>query len=253
MTASTWRTSLLGLFYASLASIVADVIVCELLCGITSKLRLRFLSLLLGEEYVNNREHDDRDDDGEHLLEEQLSKAKEDALRQVHLMEQQARATTKKEEETGGLVIVNAVYGVMDNESRRWLSRRNRRGREEDYHTIDATTQLQFWVANSALYLPALSKKHLLGFYDVLAYVGEDEWVTIQEDESREKLNLNNSIRSAQTGFAQLLGIWWKGTPCYETMKRRDLKVVLSIRYRFEDQLHDMMFDDDQAVELPSR
>lgn len=260
MIASTWRTSLIGLIFASLASVVADVLACELFCGITSRLRLRFLSLLLGEEYVNNRENDDHGDDDEHWLEEQLSKVKEDAMCQVHLMEQQARAMAKKEEETGGLVIVKAVYGVMDNESRLWLSRRNRRGSEDvlyvnNYYTMDATTQLQFWVANSALQLPALSKKHLLGFYDVMAYVGEDGWVAVKDDDDRAEFNQINSIRSVQTGFVQLMKKWWKGTHRfgYKTMKQRDLKVVLSIRFKLEDKLYDVIFDDEQAIELPCR
>lgn len=280
MIVSSWRTSLLGLFYASLASIIVDIIVCELLCGMTSRLRLCLLRLLLGAEFVEastapqecaavDRENSGgRDDTGYHdelWLDEQLSEAREDALRQVNLMIRQARATTTNEEDTGGLVIIKAVYGVMDNESRQWLSRSKRRMMEDDEdihnnlprdtYTMDATTQLQFWVANSSLHLPKLPKKHLLGFYDVLAYIGDDGWVEIEEDDPGAGCRHSNTITSASTVFTRVLERFRKGVHWFwcETKRQRDLKVVLSIRYKFENRMYDVMFDDKHSVELPCR
>ena len=276
MIVSSWRTSLLGLFYASLASIIVDIIVCELLCGVTSRLRLCLLRRLLGEECVGAstttqacaavaRENSGGSNDtGDELwLAEQLSKAREDALRQVNLMIRQAQSTTKNEEAIGGLVIIKAVYGVMDSASRQWLSRSKRRMKEDDEdihnnlptrdtYTMDATTQLQFWVANSTLHLPKLSKKHLLGFYDVLAYIGDDGWVEIEEDDREDTLPHCNTITSASTVFTRLLERCWNWFWC-ETKGQRDLKVVLSIRYKFENRMYDVLFDDKQAVELPCR
>lgn len=281
MIVSSWRTSLVGWFYASLASIIVDIMVCELLCGVTSRVRLGLLRLLLGEECVGDAAacvaddkenicgHYDTGNHDDHWLDTQLFKAKEDALRQVNLMVRQARATVKKEDEMGGLVIVKAVYGVMDNKSRQWLSRSNRRGRmdaadsnkhepdntyefsTDDCYTMDATTQLQFWVTNSTLRLPKLSKRHLLGFYDVLAYIGDDGWVAVEEDERQAKL----SHGTVNTAFTRVLERWWKVESWlhYNTKKRRDLTVNLSIRYKYEDKTYDAIFDDNQAIELPNR
>jgi len=271
--------SLLRIGYASLASVVADVIVSELLCGITSRLRLQFLTFLLGEERVgkfipsgahhnNNDEDEDvqikEQEDEEHYMQNQLSKAREDAARHTKLMARQARVVAKKEEAQGGLVIVKAVYGVIENESQEWLSRRtdNVAGVTDNdtsdyvdansWHAMDATTQLQFWVTDSSLRLSAISKKHLLGFYDPLAFVTKDEWTVCSVQSSMEKnqrvhrYNHNNFLPS----FANWWKKMWRMSP-EET--KRDLAVVLSIQYKWNDKLYEVMFHDDEAVDLPSQ
>ena len=232
--------SLLRLCYASLATILADTIVGELLCGVTSKLRLSFLKMVLGEDKVGKytdvgikTESNYRDQ----LILQQLAKARHDAMRQVRLMMRQAKAMTKKEEENGGLVIIKAVFGVIDDETRQWIHlpekyTKNANKNENVWHTIDATTQLQFWVKDSSLHLPAVSKKHMLGFYDPMAFVSEGVW----------DVGHNPSLMAS----------WWrKKTLAVE--KKRNLVVVLSVRYKWGGKAYDVMFYDEDAVDLPSR
>ena len=81
-------------------------------------------------------------------------KMKRDALLQRQLMLNAAEKKRKQEEEKeadgrGGLVIIKAIYRV------------------EGGDTIDVTTALQFWVINSSLQLPPITKRSMLGFYGV--------------------------------------------------------------------------------------
>lgn len=244
----TFRDSLVRLLHASLVTIVVDVLVGELLCGVTSKIRLSLLRLLLGEEKV--RKFISSTDVSSKLrdvnrLQHHLYRARENAARQVKLMVRQANAIKKKEEGQGGLVIVKAVYGVMDNESRQWLRCDAERSTENNanadvklvWHVIDATTQCQFWVMDSSLHLPAESKKHMLGFYDLLSYVSEDEWL----------------VERTQSSTIFTLGKWWKKPWRRQIEKRKDLVVVLSVRYKWDGKIYDAIYHDDEAVDLPSR
>ena len=71
-------------------------------------------------------------------------------MQQIELMSKTAEAKTRKEEmKDDGLVILMATYEVQDGDS------------------IDVTIPLQFWVMNSALHLPPMSKSSMLGFCDV--------------------------------------------------------------------------------------
>ncbi|KAL7531334.1 hypothetical protein ACHAXR_006594 [Thalassiosira sp. AJA248-18] len=247
--------------YSFLASIVVDTIVGELLCGVTSKLRLNFLKLFLGEEKVGTFISSPVDDtkkereDEELWMQQHLVKAQDDTTRQVNLMMRQANATTKREQEQGGLVIVKAVYGVMDNQSCQWVRRTEKSAENinvdtQQEHVMDATTQLQFWVSDSSLNLPAVSKKHMLGFYDILSYVSKDDWTMHQTPLNKQgggegKNRSNNS-------FTFSLAKWWKGKMRADEEDRK-LVVVLSVRYKWDDKLYDMMFYDDEAVDLPSQ
>jgi len=253
---STVWDSLIGLCYASLVSIGVDMIVSELLCGVTSRLRLYFLKLLLGSKRVDeivsidevhtNELKDDKAENDRRLLQERLSNAKNDALRQVQLMTRQANIIAKKEDERGGLVIVKALYGVMDSNTRQWIrccaGQRNGAEKTDEnvWNTMDGTTQLQFWVTDSSLHLPQQSKRHMLGFYDVSAFISEDEW-TIQQ--------LTECI-TPSTYYSRVLE-WYKETIWYRSKKTRDLIVVLSIRYKWRNKMYDVMFYDDEAVDLP--
>lgn len=254
---STVWDSLIGLCYASLVSIGVDMIVSELLCGVTSRLRLYFLKLLLGSKRVDeiivsidevhtNGVKDDRAENDRRLLQERLSNAKNDALRQVQLMTRQANIIAKKEDERGGLVIVKALYGVMDSNTRQWIRccAGQRNGSEETdeiaWNTMDGTTQLQFWVTDSSLHLPQQSKRHMLGFFDVSAFISEDEWTIQQPTEC-----------ITPSTYSRVLE-WYKEKIWCKSKKTRDLIVVLSIRYKWRNKMYDVMFDDDEAVDLPS-
>lgn len=235
---TTALDSLVRVVYVSMASIVVDIIVSELLCGVTaSKLRLRFLKILLGKEMVdkvssslNFEIEKDQEEKEKWLLQEQLFKVQEHTARQVNLMVKQAKAATKREVDQGGLVIVKAIYGVIDNTSRQWIQ----------YRDMDATTQLQFWVTNSSLHLPAVSKKHMLGFYDLVAFVSDDEWEV--QPTTNQKGNRRNRLFGS-----------WKEKLMGTKQKRRDLRVVLSIQYKWSNKLYQVMYHDDEAVDLPSQ
>ena len=168
---------------------------------------------------------------------------KEDTRRQVNLMQQQAKAVTEREEKGGGLVIVKAIYGVLDNASQKRKNTDNNATVDNLTHTMDATTQLQFWVVDSSLHLPAISKKHMLGFYDPIKFVGEDEWMISDEVEDSDKRDYS---------FGQSIRKWWDHK-LWESKKTRDLVVVLSIRYKLDEVMYEVMFNDDEAVELPSK
>ncbi|KAL7463634.1 hypothetical protein ACHAXS_003999 [Conticribra weissflogii] len=85
------------------------------------------------------------------------SHAKEEAQLQSTFIEYIASLKTKTEESDNGLVILKAKYECKS-------SRVACRRREK---SLDVTHQLQFWVKDSTLSLPASSKSHLLGFYDL--------------------------------------------------------------------------------------
>jgi hypothetical protein len=248
--------SFIGLCYASLLSIVVDVIVSELLCGVTSRLRLSFLKLLLGskrvdeivsidEVHTNELKYDQAVTEGR-LYQERLSNAKNDALRQVQLMSRQANIIAKKEDEQGGLVIVKAIYGVMDSNTRQWIQCRADQRRETEttneivWNTMDATTHMQFWVTDSSLHLPQQSKRHMLGFYDVSAFISEDDWTVPQPSQC-----------ITHSAFGRVFE-WCKEKLRFKSKKSRDIIVVLSIRYKWRDKMYDVMFNDDEAVDLPS-
>jgi hypothetical protein len=235
---------------------VVDVIVSELLCGVTSRLRLSFLKLLLGSKRVDeivsidevhtNESNDDRADNDRRLLQERLSNAKNDALRQVQLITRQANIIAKKEGERVGLVIIKAIYGVMDSNTRQWIRCRAGQRRETEttdeivWNTMDVTTQLHFWITDSSLHLPHQSKRHMLGFYDVSAFISEDEWTITQPSQC-----------ITHSAFGRVFE-WCKEKLRFKSKKSRDLMVVLSIRYKWRDKMYDVMFNDDEAVDLPS-
>ena len=256
---SAWDV-LFRIMFATMTSIIVDTIVCELLCCVTSKLRLKFLQLLLGEELVGGIGSSETDEmekeqnnNESNWLQNQLVRTKEDTKRQVNLMQRQAKAMTAREKEQGGLVIVKAVYGVMDNESRQWIKRGGKSNNNTEcsaetsnemaLHTMDATTQLQFWVADSSLHLPALSKKHMLGFYDLMAFVTEDEW-TIHKTQSSSTHDMCNI-------FTHTIRKWRNEMPWVDDEQKRDLVLALSVRYKWNDKLYDALFYDEDPVDLP--
>jgi hypothetical protein len=265
---TAWDT-LVGLSYASALSIVVDAIVGELMCGVTSRLRLCFLRLILGKERVvgdyemppPDEEADDeytKDDDRCDEEDRRLwRRAKEDAYRQVKLMMRQANVIAEREEERGGLVIVKATYGVMDNNSREWIRSRRVGRKDEDngtnadgimFHSMDATTQLQFWVADSALHLPPQSKRFMLGFYDVFAFVSDDE-LLVKEEQTHSFHNVSRCYSNIRF----LDRRWWEFKIWRESKAKTDLSVVLSVRYKWCDKMYEMTIFDDEAVDLPSQ
>ena len=166
-------------------------------------------------------------------------------------MEKQARHIAEKEEDHHGLVIKKAIYGVMDNESHQWILPRTNGDESFCTYALDATIQLQFWVSNGTLRMPAVSKKHMLGFYNVLDCVSDEDWISgrapLPTDASMDPEECSNIVQKVWQWSKRQ----WNGPPPKaETL--RDLVAVLSIRYKWEDKLFDVIFYDNEAIELPS-
>jgi hypothetical protein len=251
---TTWE-SCIRIFFASVTSLVIDAIVAELLCGVTSILRVKFLQFILGKDCIDedsilesmHETETRRQQEEKRWTEMHIANARENALKQRDVMEKQAKRIAKDESDRGGLVIVKAVYGVMDGGTHKWIPRRNGNGVAPKLCALNATTQLQFWVNDGSLHMPAVSKKNMLGFYDVLACV-RDEDRRLSDSDTSEKTN-------QQLSFYQKAFSWftkqWKESPKLSDI-HRDLRVVLFIQYKWEDKLYEVMFEDDEAVELPS-
>ena len=76
-----------------------------------------------------------------------------------------------------------------------------------------------------------------------MEFVGEDEWRIGDEVEDSDKRDYS---------FGQSIRKWWDHK-LWENKKARDLVVVLSIRYKLDEVMYEVMFHDDEAVELPSK
>jgi len=247
---TTWD-SIIRLCYVSLATMLVDTLVAELLCDEISKLRLKLLKFVLREESVIKSyssladRHDVRkaqDDESRWFRAQLITKAKEEALRQRDLMKRQASNAMKKEEEQDGLVILSAIYGVIDNETGEWIQTID--NNISKLHIMDATTQLQFWTESSALHMSDVSKQHCLGFYDVLACVSEDDW---------KKPEVGSNQKSSQNISNPGLFQWLRkivGTK-KEMDNKRDLVAALQVRYKWAGQEFVKLFHDEDAIDLP--
>ena len=142
------------------------------------------------------------------------SKARADAENEKKLMERQAKSRRALEEETSGLVITKALYYVPLRDS------------------LDVTTQLQFWVENSSLDLPALSKQNLLGF----CKVGGDSSTSDDAD--------------ATTWWQ-----FWKSPPVKIQSKlerRMPTTPLLKVQYDYGGSSYEITIKDEEPLSLPS-
>jgi hypothetical protein len=154
-----------------------------------------------------------------------VQKQKEDAELQRDLMLRQAKRKKRDEEEKEGLVIHEAVYRVAGGDA--W----------------DATAQLQFWVTQSSLSLPPMSKQELLGFYDITAGRKKDD-------------DNNNSKTSPVESWWR--GAWddlWDATATDSKSKLTSNKgpvPTLTVRYDFKGQQYQMTVKDHEELMLPN-
>lgn len=263
--ALTTRDSFVRLFYASLASLIIDAIVGEILSGATSMLRVRFFQKLLGKNCIDEASIIDsshaevRHQEKElNMMAHQILSSRETALKQRDVMEKQSSRIAKKESDQGGLVIIKALYGVVDSETNQWLFRRNASNGTPKLYVLDATAQLQFWVNDSSLHMPATSKKNMLGFYDILASVSDQDRLNPPTPSSVVTKNVHVDS-THHGGVLKKISHWckqqWKGHlyTVVDAFTRRDLKVILSVRYKFEDEINETVFLDYEAVDLPQQ
>jgi hypothetical protein len=255
---TTWE-SCIRLFYASVASLIVDAIIGELLCNATSLLRVKFLQAIMGKKCIDEKSIVDSIHNAEiiqqreerAMMAQQVTNAHQNALKQRDIMEKQARFIAKRESEQCGLVIVKAIYGVLDRETQQWISQGTSSDETLKPCVLDATIQLQFWVNNGSLHMPAVSKKHMLGFFNILECISENDWISQSCISSQD----TNEQAEHKLTFLQKISRWYKrlwNEPPDIARSQRDFQVVLSIRYKFDTRLYDVMFMDNEAVELPS-
>lgn len=172
-----------------------------------------------------------------------LEKAKQDAEKQVLLMKRQAKSKTRIEKEKQGLIIVKGYYGITSSPS-------NQDIKEEDLtNGLDVTIQLQFWVHQSKLILPATSKAQMLGFYDVT-----QEFLELSENEVK-KDDLVSEAEGTTTPWYNKL---WKGIQAKsrDLVKENDVhssksKAILFVRYQMGGVVYEQVIQDDEPLTLP--
>lgn len=151
------------------------------------------------------------------IVDSTKAKSKQDAARQLKMMEDASERRRRAELKSDGLVILSALY---------FLEVRD--GVEMQVASMNATTQLQFWVWNGRLSLPAFEKSTLLGFYDLRTEI---------KDLSRRR-------------------IWeWK---IWKRLSRRSIapehtqnKPVLRVRYSFQGYVYETVVSDEESLHLP--
>ena len=179
---------------------------------------------------------------GDSTMNNHVGIAREKALKQ--------QDAAKKESEQGGIIIIKAIYGVM-NDNHQWVSQRNERDKTTRPCALDATVQLQFWVNNGSLRMPLTSKKNLLSFRNVLDCVDEAEWMYgnsfTKSDEDSNVIQSNMFQKAYQSCQRQ-----WNEEEPEPTKSRRNLDVVLSVRYKYKNAVYDVTFLGTEDIELPS-
>lgn len=240
--APLWE-SFVRIALASALSVAADALVAEVICGATSLLRRVFLSeedkaAERRGDYDCRAEDNGRDEEERRLA---LAAAIKDADKQRNLMERRAKISARKEQEKNGLVVVRARYRACYDDA---MGRKAVNDDDEDddsSSSMDVTTQLQFWVSESStLRLPAGSKRHMLGFYNVL--------MGLSAKNDNEGVGNGGGKDRSENG-------WWRSAwdaLMADTEKKNKVVVVLSVRYMFGGKLYEITVRDKEVLELPS-
>jgi hypothetical protein len=175
-------------------------------------------------EYENQqrlllKEEDNEDDEA---IMKEIEKAKSEANKHKILMTRKAEQNKRLEESRNGLVILKATYGVhyvsnysVVDQSTNKNGTTSIQDNDEGGEYMDATTQLQFWVTDSKLMLAEGSKSNMLGFYNI---------------------TLNARRRNSSS----------------KKMKKSWRGPFLSVRYKFNDQVFEIMVHDEEMLILPS-
>ena len=155
-------------------------------------------------------------------------KAREDAELQRRIMTRQAERKKSEEEAKDGLVIHKATYEIDGGDS------------------VDVTTQLRFWVAQSTLSLPAMSKQYLLGFYNI----GDTRDQGIK------------STTSDTTGFSwtEMWNDLWDKSSSDIAKKQQEIRSngardgvpTLTVDYEYKRQRYQIKVLDHEALKLPN-
>jgi len=145
------------------------------------------------------------------------SNATINADKQVSIMRPIAASKRKRETECNGLVIIKALYY---------------RQSADPSTPMNVTDQLQFFVQNSSLVLPASSKSLLLGFSRL------DSRTICQAEPNRSYANKGNAI------FSWLLNHDKKVEPTAS---------ILSVRYKFKGNVFETSVGDNDSLKIPNK
>ena len=235
----SWSFSLQTMFLTILTRVIQD--------GLADMFHLRMVQIQAQET-----------EQQQSLLRRQ--KAREDAIKQQHLMNRQAQNRIEEEGEIG-LVIQKALYGIHLHENDESIHRPETEGENPNSsgalaqsstateiaqtqdHCLDVTVPLQFWVQQGQLDLPAMSKRNLLGFCDprpLSSYKNQPPELE------------GSGERSTQTWTT-----WWKGFvthkkdhPCRGTNEQSH-HLQLFVRYRCGGFLYEITIEDEEGMTLP--
>ena len=174
-----------------------------------------------------------------HVNEKSLTlhqKLRKDAEQQKELMKRKAMINKRNEDEKDGLVIVNAMYGLMA-DIQKYDGKENEID-DDGEKVLDVSVQLQFWVNDSKLVLTSNSKSQMIGFYDVT--MG----------------SLSTLMRKEGGNEQGSMGLYslWKNLLHDDNIERRSSYALpyLMVRYKFNGVLYDIQIRDDEAATLPS-
>ena len=99
-----------------------------------------------------------------------------------------------------------------------------------EFITMDATTQLRFWVANGKLVGSAIPKSSWLGFYDLQAEV---------------------SSKRSKFGFKLIDGLWRRWKRGQLSQDRPASSPYLTIRYRNNSKVYELTIGEAEPFSLP--
>lgn len=155
----------------------------------------------------------------------QREKIKRDAMQQQKLMKGPADAKRKSETDKNGLVILNAVYSVLNGDS------------------IDVTDSLMFWVTRSSLFLPSVPKSNMLGFYDVRRTSNND----LDDDFLDQSFSIISFLDDLRRRFLRMFVVRDEQKIHIDTASP-----TLLVRYRFKGSLYEITANDEDELILPS-
>jgi hypothetical protein len=190
----------------------------KLYYGLYCLLLQSFIADILQDDNEGGTEDAEKAEEATMMVDASKLKTKAEATAHLLLMETVAERRRYSELQREGLVILKATY---------WLEERT--GPEIQLLTMDATMQLQFWVSEGRLSLPALPKSCLLGFYD-----------------------LRTEVKSRPRSQKWDWRIWKRWTRRSVSPKQQQVEPQLRIRYSYKGYVYEITTSDKDALTIPN-
>ena len=169
--------------------------------------------------------------------------AKRGARQQLSIIASVAKTKRQSEEATNGLVILKATYSYA-------YASLSAPAISPKLLSEDVTQQLQFYVDNSRLCLPASSKSLLLGFYNLCIGYGTNIGTTNVPDFPPLSKFIDRFI-STMNHWLSFLGLGGK-VVLPQSLQQNDRSAMLIVRYKFKSRVFEISVADSSALELPS-